>query len=89
MIGFSAGGTVVLSTAQTATPESRPDFIAPIYAYVGAVLGQVPANPMPLFMALANDDPIAFGDDDLYRKWRDAKASAEMHIYAKGGLGIS
>jgi len=39
MIGFSAGGTLIASVAQTYDRESRPNFIAPIYAYTGAILG--------------------------------------------------
>src|SRR5262249_16497042 len=37
LMGFSAGGTVTASVAFNYTAESRPDFVAPIYAYMGAV----------------------------------------------------
>ncbi len=89
MIGFSAGGTVIASVAQTYDRESRPDFVAPIYAYTPAILGAaVPQNAPPMFLALAGDDPIAFGNPDLYKKWRDAGRKAEIHVYSKGGHGF-
>ena len=89
IMGFSAGGTVTGSVAQTYDAISRPDFAAPIYAYVPAMLGdKVPADAPPLFLALATDDPIANANTRLYEKWRDAGKSIEMHIYAKGGHGF-
>ncbi len=89
MIGFSAGGTLIASVAQTYDSESRPDFVAPIYAYTPAILGAaVPQSAPPMFLAMAGDDPIAFGNPDLYKKWRDAGRSAEIHVYRKGGHGF-
>jgi acetyl esterase/lipase len=89
MIGFSAGGTVTGSVAQTYDAESRPDFVAPIYAYCPAMLGdKVPADAPPMFLALATDDPIAYANTRLYEKWRDAAKPVEMHIYSKGGHGF-
>lgn len=90
MLGFSAGGTLIASVAQTAEPESRPDFIALIYAYCGAIMGDgVPADAPPLFQSLAGDDPIADGNPDLHKKWRDAGRPAELHIYPEGGHGFA
>lgn len=89
MIGFSAGGTLIASVAQTYDEESRPDFIAPIYAYAGAVLGgAVRAHAPPMFLAYAADDAIAAGNPDLYRKWQAAGVPSEMHAYASGGHGF-
>ena len=89
MIGFSAGGTVVASVAQTYDRESRPDFVAPVYAYTPAILGAaVPQSAPPMFLALAGDDPIAMGNPDLYKKWRDAGRKAEIHVYSTGGHGF-
>ena len=89
MIGFSAGGTVTGSVAQTYEAESRPDFVAPIYAYCPAMLGdKVPADAPPMFLTLASDDPIAYANTRLYEKWRDAARPVEMHIYGKGGHGF-
>ncbi len=89
MIGFSAGGTLIASVAQTYDADSRPDFIAPVYAYTGAILGGAvrPLAP-PMFLACAADDPIAAGNPELYQKWHEAGVSAELHVYAKGGHGF-
>lgn len=38
-MGFSAGGTVTMSVVYSATDESRPNFVAPIYAYEKAIIG--------------------------------------------------
>ncbi|MCB0587311.1 MAG: alpha/beta hydrolase fold domain-containing protein, partial [Phaeodactylibacter sp.] len=90
MLGFSAGGTLIGSVAQTYDAESRPDFAALIYAYCGAILGDsVPEDAPPLFLALAGNDPIAFGNPALYEKWRDAGRPAELHIYPEGGHGFA
>lgn len=89
IMGFSAGGTVSGSVAQTYDKGSRPDFVAPIYAYYPAMLGdKVPADAPPMFLALASDDIIAFANLRLYEKWRNAGKSVEMHIYSKGGHGF-
>jgi acetyl esterase/lipase len=89
IMGFSAGGTVSGSVAQTYDKGSRPDFVAPIYAYYPAMLGdKVPADAPPMFLALASDDIIAFANIQLYEKWRNSGRSVEMHIYSKGGHGF-
>jgi acetyl esterase/lipase len=89
MMGFSAGGTVTGSVAQTYDALSKPNFVAPIYAYVPAMLGdKVPADAPPMFLALASDDPISHANTRLYERWRDAGKSVEIHIYAKGGHGF-
>lgn len=88
MMGFSAGGALVASVALTCDQESRPDFIAPIYAFCEAMIGdKVPADAPPMFLAMAADDPISNCNTALYEKWRDAKRSVEMHIFYEGGHG--
>jgi len=90
-MGFSAGGTVTTGVAMHYTPESRPDFVAPIYAYLG-LLGEadVPKDAPPLFALAASNDPLGLADDsvELYSKWLAAKKSAELHMYATGGHGF-
>jgi len=91
IMGFSAGGTVAASTAFNYTPENRPDFVAPIYAYIPpSMQGAVPADAPPLFVAAATDDGLGLTSNsvDLYSKWLAAKKPAEIHIYEKGGHGF-
>ena len=90
-MGFSAGGTVTGSVTFHNTPETRPDFAAPIYAYMGAVKpGDVPKDAPPLFIVAASDDQLNLAPESvaLYSKWLAAKKPVEMHLYAKGGHGF-
>lgn len=91
IIGFSAGGTVVASVAYNYTPESRPNFVAPIYlAYDWAIKGDVPADAPPMFILAATDDPLGLAPHSvrLYNDWTAAKKSAELHLLSKGGHGF-
>lgn len=90
ILGYSAGGTVAGSVALTYTRESRPDFVVPVYAAVGAIIGdKVPDDAPPMFLVWATNDPISSGNPGLYEKWRDAKKSVEMHAFYSGGHGFS
>jgi len=91
IIGFSAGGTVAASTAFNYTPENRPDFVAPIYAFMPAFLqGQVADDAPPMFLAAATDDGLGLASHsvDLYSKWLASKRPAEIHIYQEGNHGF-
>ena len=91
IIGFSAGGTVAAGAAFHYTPEGKPAFVAPIYASVGRLKdASVPADAPPMFIAAATDDSLGLAPDSiaLYEKWREAKKSVELHMYAKGGHGF-
>ncbi len=91
IMGFSAGGTVAASTAFNYTPKNRPDFVAPIYAYMPPSLqGMVVDDAPPLFVAAATDDGLGLTSHsvDLYSKWLAAKKPAEIHIYEQGGHGF-
>jgi acetyl esterase/lipase/lysophospholipase L1-like esterase len=90
-MGFSAGGTLTMSVVYNATDANRPNFIAPIYAYAGAIIGStIPAAKTPIFVAVASDDQLGLMPHsvDIYKKWFDAKQPAELHIYEKGGHGF-
>ncbi|MDX2067511.1 MAG: alpha/beta hydrolase [Haliscomenobacter sp.] len=90
-MGFSAGGTLTMSVVYTATDETRPNFVAPIYAYENAILGsEVPKAKTPIFVAVAADDQLGFMPHsiNIFKKWFDAKQPAELHIYEKGGHGF-
>jgi acetyl esterase/lipase len=91
IIGFSAGGTVTAGVAFHYTPESRPAFVAPIYAAAGMMAtAPVPADAPPMFIAAATDDSLGLAPDSiaLYQAWAGAHKSVELHMYAKGGHGF-
>ena len=91
LMGFSAGGTVTASVTFSYTAENRPDFVAPIYAYMGAVKETVvPKDAPPMFIAAATDDQLDLAPDsiNLYGKWLAAKKPVELHMYSKGGHGF-
>src|SRR5215467_1381348 len=91
IIGFSAGGTVAMGAALQYAPESRPAFIAPIYAAGSRFKdAAVPSDAPPMFIAAATDDNLGLAPDSLvlYEKWATARKSVELHMYAKGGHGF-
>lgn len=87
IMGFSAGAGVTIYTILHSDPDKQPNFAAPIY---GGMFGdfEVPDNVPPLFIAAAANDPIITNMPDLYKKWKDAGKSAELHIYSKGSHGF-
>jgi acetyl esterase/lipase len=90
-MGFSAGGTVTMCVVYNASADTRPNFIAPIYAYADAILGSVvPKEKTPAFIVAASDDWLVPPGHSvaIYTKWLDAKQSAELHMYAKGSHGF-
>ena len=90
-MGFSAGGTLTMSVVYSATDESRPNFVAPIYPYEKAIIGStVPSVKTPIFIAAASDDDLGLATHSIhiYLKWLDAKQPAELHMYEKGKHGF-
>jgi acetyl esterase/lipase len=90
-MGFSAGGTLTMNIVYHAGDESRPNFVAPIYAYGGAITDSpVPSAATPIFIVAASDDQLGFAPHslDIYLKWLAAKQPAELHVYEKGGHGF-
>ncbi len=92
MVGFSAGGTVTAGVLFNGTGDSRPDFAAPIYAYIPPSLRDksVPDNAPPIFLAAATDDQLGLAPHsvELYDRWSAAHKSAELHMYSRGGHGF-
>jgi acetyl esterase/lipase len=88
MIGYSAGGAVVLSTVY-GPAEGRPNFAAPIYA-AGANSNPPPDGAPPLFIAVAADDQTVGyqGSLDLFSAWRKAGLPAELHVFQTGQHGF-
>ncbi|HRH47358.1 MAG TPA: alpha/beta hydrolase [Panacibacter sp.] len=90
-MGFSAGGTVTMCVVYNATDESRPNFVAPIYAYEKAIIGStVPSANTPIFITAASDDDLGLATHSvhLYLKWLEAKQPAELHMYESGKHGF-
>jgi acetyl esterase/lipase len=89
IMGFSAGGYVAAVTALQGKGESRPDFVAPIYAATPPSYA-APAVPMPLFLVHSNDDTSVNALQHsvrMYETWHKAGAPAEMHVYSRGAHG--
>jgi len=90
-MGFSAGGTLTMSVVYSATDDTRPNFVAPIYAYEGAIIGStVPTATTPIFICAASDDDLGFATHSvhIYLKWLEANQPAELHMYEKGKHGF-
>jgi acetyl esterase/lipase len=90
-MGFSAGGTLTMSVVYSATDESRPNFVAPIYPYEGAIIGStVPSAKTPIFICAASDDDLGLATHSvhIYLKWLAADQPAELHMYEKGKHGF-
>lgn len=90
-MGFSAGGTLTMCVVYNGTDESRPNFVAPIYPYEGAIIGStVPSVTTPIFLACASDDDLGFAMHSvhIYSKWLAANQPAELHMYEKGKHGF-
>lgn len=90
-MGFSAGGAVAVIVASRYETDSRPDFVAPIYAGLGT-LGEtaVREDAPALFAVAATDDQLGLAGDSLalYSRWLAAGKPAELHLYARGGHGF-
>ena len=88
IIGYSAGGAVVLSTVY-GPADGRPDFAIPIYA-AGANSNPPPEGAPPLFIAVAADDQTVGyqGSIDLFGAWRKAGLPAELHVFETGQHGF-
>jgi len=88
IIGYSAGGAVVLATVY-GPADGRPDFACPIYAAF-ANSNPPPAGAPPLFIAVAADDQTVGyqGSMDLFGAWRKAGLPAELHVFQTGRHGF-
>lgn len=91
IIGFSAGGTVAAASAFNYTADNKPDFVAPIYAFMpDSLQGNVASDAPPMFLAAASDDQLGLTSHSLalYNRWFAAKHPVELHLYVKGGHGF-
>lgn len=91
LMGFSAGGTVTAGVTFGYQASGRPDFIAPIYAYIPDQMeAEVPEDAPPLFVVCSSDDQLMLAPHSLklYDSWLKAGKPAEIHMYSKGGHGF-
>lgn len=88
-MGFSAGAMVTSGTLLQKDPAARPNFAALIYGAPFGVMPTIPAKLPPIFMAWAQDDPVALNP---IVKFHDALISAghrpEVHVFSAGGHGF-
>jgi acetyl esterase/lipase len=89
IIGFSAGGTLAAAVACNYTAETRPAFVASLYAAydLATKTNGIRSDAPPMFVAAASDDQLGLASSSvaLYQAWTAANRPAELHIYAKGG----
>ena len=89
IMGFSAGGYLAICLGSDYDGVTRPDFVAAIYPGSPPDL-KVPAGAPPIFLTVAADDPYVSRDSfGAFNAWKKAGASAELHVYAKGGHGFA
>ena len=91
IMGFSAGGAVTMDVVYKCDEGSKPNFIAPVYAWMNIVDDlSPPEDAGPIFVVCASDDPLllAPASVDLYNDWMKVGKSAELHMYSKGGHGF-
>jgi acetyl esterase/lipase len=88
-MGFSAGAMVTSGTLLQQDAAARPNFAAMIYGGPFGVMPAIPAKLPPMFLAWAQDDPVAL---DPIVKFYGALTSAghkpEAHIFSNGGHGF-
>ena len=86
MIGFSAGAMLTMTT-EFAGGDANPAFLGNIYGPMATV--EIAADAPPLFVALAEDDPLfAGGGFGIVQSWRAADRPVEFHLYEQGGHGF-
>lgn len=91
IMGFSAGGAVTMNVTYNYEEKNRPNFIAPIYAWMNVVPpSDVPTDAPPMFALCASDDPLMLAPASvkLYSDWLKARKQAELHMYSTGGHGF-
>ncbi len=90
-MGFSAGGAVAMGVAYHYTEESRPDFLAPVYAWTPVMPVRTPKEDAPpILIVCASDDNLGLapGSIEIYNSWLKQDLSAELHMYSKGSHGF-
>lgn len=88
-LGFSAGAMVASAALIQADSASRPNFAALLYGGPFSKMPTVPAHLPPVFMAWAQDDPVALETATRFHAALLAAGNKpEAHIYSAGGHGF-
>jgi acetyl esterase/lipase len=89
LMGFSAGAMVTSGALLQKDAAARPSFAAMIYGGPFGVMPAIPAKLPPMFMAWAQDDPVALAPIvKFYDALRSAGHKPEAHIFSAGGHGF-
>lgn len=88
-LGFSAGAMVASGTLLQQDSVARPSFAAMIYGGPFGKMPQIPAKLPPMFLAWAQDDPIALSPVVKFHAALTAAGhKPEVHIFRNGGHGF-
>jgi acetyl esterase/lipase len=89
VIGFSAGAMASVEVALGKDNDARPNFA--VLMYGAALTDKLPGKDSPpLFIGAAQDDPQlpASNSAEVFQRWTNAGAPAELHIFERGGHGF-
>lgn len=90
MIGFSAGGMVAAGAMLQPDGAARPDFVALLYGAPFEAMPPIPKTLPPVFMAWAQDDPLAlYAVDRFSSALKSAGMKPDVHVYSSGGHGFA
>jgi len=88
-LGFSAGAMVTSGVLLQKDVAARPNFAALIYGGPFGAMPAIPAKLPPVFLAWAQDDPVAL---EPVVRFHDALLAAgnkpEAHVFSAGGHGF-
>ena len=88
IMGFSAGGGIVVGTTLAERSDASPDFLVSLY---GPSLQDVnvPAHAPPLFVAVGSSHfNVTNGCLALFAAWKAAGKPAEIHVYDQVSAGF-
>lgn len=92
LMGFSAGGHLLLNTVSHAEPGTKPDFLVVMYPVTKDIDLQTafPANASPSIVFGASDDTTTPPANaiSVYQSVLSADQPAELHLYETGGHGF-
>ena len=89
ILGFSAGAMVAANALLQVDASVRPDFAALLYGAPFGVMPTIPKALPPIFMAWAQDDPMALEEIERFHAALQAAGNKpETHVFASGGHGF-